>query len=192
MDIVADLMKQAATGDNLALISKAVGGDGNAVQSALGMGLPVIVGSMATTAAKPGGADVLTGMMAQAGGSSPLDNMSGFLGGSAAFGGSSMVSTLLGSQLAPVQDAIARKTGLPPAVVGKVLAVAVPMVLAYIGRMTGGQKTDAAGLTSLLGEQSTAALAGSPDAAALIQQMTGSQAGSSADIPGMFKKIQGK
>ncbi|OPX61559.1 MAG: hypothetical protein A4E33_02911 [Methanoregula sp. PtaB.Bin085] len=32
MDIVADLMKQSGTGDNLALISKAVGGDANAVR----------------------------------------------------------------------------------------------------------------------------------------------------------------
>lgn len=191
MDIVADLMKQAATGDNLSLISKSVGGDGNAVQTALGMGLPMIMGSMATTAAKPGGADTLTTMMAQAGGSNPLDNMTGFLGGSAVSGGSSMVSTLFGNQLAPVQTAIAQKTGLPPAVVGKVLAIAVPMVLAYVGKMTGGQKTDAAGLTSLLGEQSTKALAGSPDAAALAQQLMGAPAGSGG-ISGMFKKMLGK
>jgi hypothetical protein len=191
MDIVTDLMQQAATGDNLATISRSVGGDGNAVQSALGMGLPAIVGSMATTAAKPGGADVLTKMMAQAGNSNPLDNMSSFLGGSAALGGSSMVSTLFGSQLAPVQNAIARKTGLPPEVVGKVLEIAVPMVLAYVGKMAGGQKTDAAGLTSLLGEQSTMALAGSPDAASLAQQLMGAPAGSD-DISGMFKKILGK
>jgi len=37
-DIVADLMKQVATGDNLSMISKSVGGDGKVVQSALGMG----------------------------------------------------------------------------------------------------------------------------------------------------------
>src|SRR5512133_1774510 len=98
MDIVTDLMKQAGTGDNLSLISKSAGGDANAVKSALGMGLPLIMGSMATTAAKPGGADVLTKMLAQAGGTNPLANMSGFLGGPAVSGGSSMVSTLFGSQ----------------------------------------------------------------------------------------------
>jgi hypothetical protein len=191
MDIVADLMKQAGTGDNLSLISKSAGGDANAVKSALGMGLPLIMGSMATTAAKPGGADVLTKMMAQAGGSSPLDNMSGFLGGSAVSGGSSMVSTLFGSQLTPVQNAIAQKTGLPPAIVGKVLEIAAPMVLSYFGKMMGSQKTDAAGLSGLIGEQSTKALAGSPDAAALAQQLMGAQAGSGG-ITGMFKNILGK
>lgn len=192
MDIVADLMKQAATGDNLAMISKAVGGDGNAVQSALGMGLPMIVGSMAGTAAKPGGADMLTKMIAQAGGSSPLDNMSGFLGGSSALGGSSMVGTLFGSQLAPVQNAIAQKTGLPPEIVGKVLAIAAPMVIAQIGKMTGGQKTDAAGLTSLLGDQSKMALAGSPDAAALAKQFLAAETAGSGGGLGFLKKFLGK
>jgi hypothetical protein len=91
MDIVADLMKQVATGDNLSMISKSVGGDGKAVQSALSMGLPMIMGSMANTASKPGGADVLTKMLAQAGGSNSMDNMSGFLGNPAAAGGSGMV-----------------------------------------------------------------------------------------------------
>ncbi len=189
MDIVADIMNQAGTGDNLSLISTSVGGDTNAVRSALGMGLPMIVGSMAATAAKPGGADAVTTMMAQAGSSSPLDTMSGFLSGSTAAGNSSMVSTLFGSQLAPVQDAIARKTGLPPAVVGKVLEIAVPMVLSYVGKMAGGQ--DAAGLAGLLGDQSAKALAGSPDAAALAQQMMASQAGSGA-LSGMLRNVLGK
>jgi len=193
MDIVADLMKQAAAGDNLAQISKAVGGDANAVRSALGMGLPMIVGSMATTAAKPDGAGVLSAMMAQAGGSSPLDNTGGFLGGSQAAAGPAMISTLFGSQLAPVQNAIAQKTGLPPEVVGRVLAIAAPMVLASVGKMMAGQKADAAGLTGLLGEQSAAALARSPDAAALMQQLMGAQpAAGSGSIAGKFKKMLGK
>jgi hypothetical protein len=191
MDIVADIMKQAGTGDNLSLISRSAGGDEGAVRSALGMGLPTIVGSMAATAAKPGGADMLTSMI-RSGGSSPLDNLSGFLGSSAASGGSSMAGTLFGSQLAPVQNAIAQKTGLPPAVVGKVLEIAVPMVMAYVGKMSAGQTMNAAGLTGLLGQQSAAALAGSPDAAALVQQLTGGPAGSSDAVSGMLKNILGK
>jgi len=87
MDIIADLMKQVATGDNLSLISKSVGSDEKSVQSALDMGLPMIMGSMAQTAQKPGGADMITSMMGQMGGSNPLDNLGGFLGSSAASGG---------------------------------------------------------------------------------------------------------
>jgi hypothetical protein len=191
MDIVADIMKQAVTGDNLAMISKAVGGDGNAVQSALGMGLPMIMGSMANTASKPGGADMLRIVLAKAGSSNPLDNLDGFLSNPAAAGGSAMVSRLFGSQMSGIQTAISQKTGLPPAIVGKVMEIAAPMVMGYVGKMYIQQKMDAAGLTSLLVDQSKIALAGSPDAAALAQQLMGGPAGSGG-ISGMLKKVLGK
>lgn len=191
MDIVADLMKQVATGDNLSQISKSVGGDEKGVQSALGMGLPMIVGSMANTASKPGGADMITSMMGQMGGSNPMDNLGSFLGGSAATGGSGMASSLLGSQLGPVQNTISQKTGLPPAIVGKVLAIAAPMVLGYVGKMFAGKKVDQQGLTSLLGEQSKMAMQSSPEAADMAKQLMGAQK-DTAGVTGMFKKLFGK
>mgnify|MGYP001255404535 CR=1 FL=1 len=191
MDIVADLMKQVATGDNLSLISKSVGGDEKGVQSALGMGLPMILGSISNTASKPGGADMITSMLGQLGGSNPMDNMGSFLGSPAAAGGSGMVGSLLGSQMAPVQNAISQKTGLPPAIVGKVLAIATPMVLGYVGKMFAGKKMDQQGLTSLLGEQSKMAMQASPDAADMAKQLLGSQQ-EAAGASGFLKKLFGK
>lgn len=191
MDIIADLMKQVGTGDNLSLISKSVGGDEKGVQSALGMGLPMIMGSLSNTASNPGGADMITNMMGQLGGSNPVDNLGGFLGSPAAAGGSGMVSSLLGSQLAPVQNAISQKTGLPPAIVGKVLAIAAPMLLGYVGKMFAGKKVDQQGLTTLLGEQSKMAMQSSPDAANMAKQILGSQP-EAAGATGIFKKLFGK
>jgi hypothetical protein len=188
MDIVADLMKQVATGDNLSLISKSVGGDEKGVQAALGMGLPAIMGALSNSASKPGGADMIAGMLGQMGGSNPLDNLGGFLGSPAAAGGSGMVSSLLGSQLAPVQNAIAQKTGLPPEIVGKVLAIAMPLVLGYVGKMFAGKKVDQQGLASLLGEQSRMAAMASPDAAELAKQFLGSQQ-ATAEKTGFLKKL---
>lgn len=191
MDIVADLMKQVGTGDNLSLISKSVGGDEKGVQSALGMGLPLIMGSLSNTASKPGGADMITSMMGQMGGSNPTDNLGSFLGSPAASGGSGMVNSLLGSQLAPVQNAISQKTGLPPAIVGKVLAIATPILLGYVGKMFAGKKMDQQGLTTLLGEQSKMAIQSSPDAANMAKQVLGSQP-EAAGASGMLKKLFGK
>jgi len=191
MDIVADLMKQVASGDNLSLISKSVGGDEKGVQSALGMGLPMIMGSMANTASQPGGADMISGLLGQMGGSNPMDNMGSFLGSPTATGGSGMASSLLGNQLGPVQNAIAQKTGLPPAVVGKVLAIAVPMVLGAIGKKFSGQTMDQKGLTSLLGEQSEMAMQSSPEAASMAKQLMGTKK-ETAGATGIFKKFFGK
>ncbi|MGA2914330.1 MAG: DUF937 domain-containing protein [Methanoregula sp.] len=191
MDIVADLMKQVATGDNLALISKSVGGDNKAVQSALSMGLPMIMGSMANTASKPGGTDMLTKMLAQTGGNTPMDNLGGVLSNPAAAGGSGMVSTLFGSQMGTIQNAISQKTGLPPAAVGKVMEIATPMVMSYVSKMFVQQKMDTKSLTSLLGDQSKLALQSSPEAAGMAKQLMGAEE-SSGGISGILKKVLGK
>jgi len=191
MDIVADLMKQVTTGDNLSMISNAVGGDSKGVQSALSMGLPMILGAMSNTASKPGGADMITSMLGQMGGSNPVDNLGSFLGSPSAAGGSGMVSSLLGSQMAPIQNAISQKTGLPPAIVGKVLAIAAPMVLGYVGKMFAGKKMDQQSLTGLLGEQSKMAMQSSPEAANMAKQLL-SAPKETAEKAGFFKKLFGK
>lgn len=191
MDIVADLMKQVATGDNLSQITKAVGGDEKGVSSALGMALPMILGSMSNTASKQGGADMITGMLGQMGGQNPMDNLGGFLGGSAVAGGSSMVSSLLGSQMGTIQNAIAKKTGLPTEIVGKVLAIAAPMVIGYIGKMFAGKKVEPQALTSMLGEQSKLAMKASPEVASMAQELMGAQK-EATGISGFFKKLFGK
>ena len=190
MDIVSDLMKQVATGDNLSLISKSVGGDEKGVQSALGMGIPMIMGSMADTASKPGGAEMITGMLGQLGGSNPVDNVGSFLNNPGS-GGLGMAGSLLGGQMEPVQMAISQKTGLPPAVVGKVLAIATPLVLGYVGKMFTGQNMDKQGLTSLLGEQSKMAMLSSPEASNMAGQLLGSQK-DVAGATGIFRKLVGK
>jgi hypothetical protein len=192
MDSIVDgLMKQVSTGDNLSLISKSVGGDEKGVQSALGMGLPMIMGSMANTASKPGGSEMISGLLGQMGGTNPMDNLGSFLGSPAAAGGSGMASSLLGSQLGPIQNAIAQKTGLPPAIVGNVLGIAVPMVLGAVGKMFAGKKVDQQGLTSMLGEQSKMAMQSSPEAASMANELAGAQT-EVAGASGFVKKLFGK
>lgn len=186
--ILESMVAQVSSGDNLSAISKSVGGDEPAVKSALGMGLPMLLGSMSNTASKPGGTDMLTTMLAQTGRSDPMDNISSFLGSSAAAGGGGMLNSLLGSQLTPIQNAIAKKTGLPPAVVGKVLSIAAPLLMGYVGKMVAQQKMDTAGLTSLLGEESKLALQSSPEAAGMAKEFLGEQE-SSGGLTGLLKKV---
>jgi hypothetical protein len=188
--MVESLMKQVATGDNLSALSKAVGGDQNAVKSAMGMGLPLIVGSMASKAAAPGGADMLMDMISKTGGSNPMDNLGGFLSNPQGAIGATMVNSLLGSQLTGIQTAISQKTGLPPAIVGQVLTIATPIVMGYVSKMFMGKKMDAAGLTSMLGAESKMAMQSSPDAANLAKQFLASpevQSGIMASLKKLFK-----
>lgn len=102
---------------------------------------------------------------------------------------SGMAGMLLGSQMTGIQNAIAQKTGLPPEIVGKVLTIATPLVMGYVGKMMGG-KTDQKSLSGLLGEQSKMAMQASPDAAALANQFLSRQE-EAKGISGMLKKLFG-
>jgi hypothetical protein len=190
MDSIVDtLMKQITTKDNLSTLTKSVGGNEKGVQSALGMGLPLLLGSMSNSASTSSGSDMLTKMMGQTAAKNPLDNLGGFLNNPQAAIGSNMLSSLLGGQMGGIQKAISQKTGLPDDVVNKVLAIAAPMVIGQVSKSFAGKSVDQNGLTSLLGEQSKLAMQASPDAASLAKQFLTPQ--ESGGIMGFLKKLFG-
>ena len=189
MDAIAEtLMNQLASGNHISTISKSVGGDENSVKSALNMALPIIMGSMANKASTPGGANAVMNMVSQTGASNPVDNLSGHLSNPQAAGGAGMASSLLGSQMGGIQNAIAQKTGLPPAAVGQILAIATPLVMGHMHKSLSGKQVDQATLTSHLENQSKMAMQSSPEAAALATQVQAGQEESSG-IMGKLKKL---
>ena len=165
MDIVGDLMKVAVSGDNLTALSKSMGiADKAKAQSILRVSLPVVLGTMATAAAKPGGAEMLSKLATQAGSTNPIDNLGGFLSSPTTAGGSAMVSALFGSQLDTIQNVIAQKSGLPPATIGKVMGVDC----SYGSRADmGKQNISPAGLA----QQSKMAFQASPEADTLFKNL---------------------
>jgi hypothetical protein len=177
MDSISDgLMKMLSSGDNLSSITKSVGGNNDAVKSAIGMGLPMIMGSMANNASKPGGLDMLTKMMSKSDiNMDKPEDITAQLANPKASGGSDMVSNLLGGQMGTIQNAIAKKTGLPAAAVGQVLGMVAPMVMGQVSKMFTSQKMDSKGLTAFLGDQSKMAMQSSPDAADLFKQLESGQ-----------------
>jgi hypothetical protein len=185
--IVDDVMNALTSGNNLSAISKSVGGNETAVKSALGMGLPLVLGAMANHASTPGGTEMLTKTLTLAGNSNPMDNLSSHLSNPAAAGGSGMASTLLGSQMGTIQNAISQKTGLPPAAVGQVMAIAIPVIMGHLGKMVVQQKMDTKNLTSVLGDHAKMALQSSPEAASIAQQLPAAQE-SAGGISGILKK----
>jgi hypothetical protein len=188
--MIDDIMNTLTSGNHIAAISKSVGGNETAVQSALGMSLPLVLSAMASHASQPGGSEMLAKTLAQTGSNNPLDNISGHISNPAAAGGPAMAGTLLGGQMGMIQNAIAQKTGLPPSAVSQVLAIAVPLIMGHVSRMSVQQNVDPKNLSGILADQSKAALQSSPEAAMIAQQLPALQ-GSSGGIPGIFKKILG-
>jgi len=97
-----------------------------------------------------------------------------------------MVNTLLGDQTGAIQNAISKKTGVPSAVVGKVLAMAAPLVVGHLSNVATAQNMDHKSLVNHLAEQSKTALQSSPDAADMAKQFL-----ATGDKSGLLKKLFG-
>jgi hypothetical protein len=186
--VVEGLMKQLMSGDSLALMSNKVGADDKSVKSTLEMGLPLLLGAMNNNASKPEGAKAIMNSLAQMGNANPMDNISSYLGASDSSQGSGMLSSILGSNLQPIQQSISKSTGLPPAVVGKILSMALPLVIGSLSKNSAKQNMGTKDLSKLLGEQSKMAMSNSPDAAGVMQELFASQQ-SSGGLTGLIKKL---
>jgi hypothetical protein len=192
MESIADsVMNEISSGGKLSAISKSVGGDETAVKNALGMSVPLVLGAMANHAATPAGTEMLTKTLAQAGTSAPLGTMTGLMGNPQALSGSGILETLLGSQMGTIQNAISQKTGLPPAAVSQVMAIAVPVIMGQVGKMFAQQKVDPGNLQGVLADHTKATLQSSPEAASLIQHLPAAPE-KTAGFSGLFKKVLGK
>ena len=112
MDSVVNMaLEQLMAGDNLSLISSKVGADEQSTKSALEMGLPLLLGAMSSKASSKDGANtILSGLSDSAKGNS-MQDMAKYLGSSSSFG-PGMLNSILGSSMIPIQQSIAKKTGL--------------------------------------------------------------------------------
>lgn len=188
--MVEDLMKQLMSGDNLSLMSKQVGADEKTTTSALKMGLPLILGAMSKKASKPEGANAIMGRLAQLGSNNPMDSMASYIGGSGSSQGTDMLSSILGSSLQPIQQAISKSTGMPNGAVGQLLSMALPLVLGSLSKSSPKQNMGSNDLSKLLGEQSKIAMSSSPDAAGAIKELFASDESSGGFMSSIKKLIK--
>jgi hypothetical protein len=188
MDSVVNMaLEQLMAGDNLSLISSKVGADEQSTKSALEMGLPLLLGAMSSKASNKDGANaILSGLSDSAKGNS-MQDMAKYLGSSSSFG-PGMLNSILGSSMIPIQQSIAKKTGLPQEVVGQLLTMALPLVLGYLTKSSSEKEMKPDDLSKLLDEQSKMALSSSPDAEAMMKDILSAQDGGSGFM-GMVKKL---
>ncbi|HOT06957.1 MAG TPA: DUF937 domain-containing protein [Methanotrichaceae archaeon] len=134
--IVEGLMTQIMTGDNLSVMSGKVGADDKSVKSALDLALPLLLGAVSSKAAKPEGASAIMSSISGMGADNPVDSISGYLNSPEKLQGPDLLSSILGSQLQPIQQSISKSTGLPPAIVGQILGILLPLVIGSLSKST--------------------------------------------------------
>jgi len=162
-----DLLGQEQGGQAVEQISQNVGAEPSAVNSAIQMALPAILGGLARNASNPEGAQSLNNTLEQHHDGSILDNLGGL--GSLIFGGGDqtqqqtnpapqidaggILGHVFGNNQGQVAQQISNQSGLNMGQVAQILMMLAPIVMGYLGKQKQEQNLDAGGLSNWLGGQ---------------------------------------
>jgi hypothetical protein len=147
-----DLLGQQQGSDAVGQISQQIGADPSAVQSAIQMALPAILGGLAQKAQQPETAPMIASAIEQEQGGL-LDNLGGLFGGGGAVNpmmSAGILSTIFGNNQTQVADQIGQKSGLNTGQVASILMMLAPIVLGYLGRRQTQQGLDQGGILDML------------------------------------------
>ncbi len=155
-----DLLGQENGSTAVNEISRNVGAEPSAVNSAIQMALPVILGGLTRNAATPEGAQNLDHALSRDHDGSVLDNLGGLAG--MIFGGQQaappkqadaggILGHILGGSQVPVAEQVSQQTGLDKGQVAQIMMMLAPIVMGYLGRQKQQQGVGADGLGGLLG-----------------------------------------
>jgi hypothetical protein len=156
-----ELVRQAIPSNFADMAGGLLGESGVATGSALGSVVPVLLAGIVRKSASPSGPQAVMAMLDNpAVDTSTLSNLGGMFSGGAATASSMMasgagiVSSLFGDKASALAGALSSMSGMrSPQSATNLIALAAPIVLAVIKRVSGSAGSGAAGLASLLGEQ---------------------------------------
>ncbi|WP_194775756.1 DUF937 domain-containing protein [Pararhodonellum marinum] len=188
---ILDLLSGESGKQILNGVSKEAGITENQAASVMQMALPVLMGAMQQNAASPQGAAGLLGALNGKHDGSLLNNLGTFFGGgvdqSDLQDGNGILNHVLGAKQPVVGNEIGKKAGLNSGQVLKILAIAAPLVMAYLGKQKRQANVNSPNdLGSLIGSalggnqgnsNIIGAILGSPEGAKLAGNILGGMAG---------------
>ncbi len=193
MDVLTQTIMQQLSGKVLSGIGKKVGIDEKTVQTALAIGMPLLVAALAKNASEPEGAQALHKALSNDHDGSILNNVSGYLKNPQAANGAGILGHVLGNQQPVVAQGLAQNTGMTSDQVAQLLQIAAPLVMGALGSQQQQQGLDPQGLSSFLGNQQQQAQQSQPDLMGSINTLLDANRDGSAldDILGMAGKLFG-
>ena len=161
MDIT-QMITQQLSGNAVSSIAQRLGVSESTAQTAVQIGVPLLLAALARKAANPEGAQSLHSAINNDHDGSIFDNLSGYLGDPQSANGAGILGHVLGGNQSAVANNLAGATGLDQGSAGNLLATLAPLVMGAVGQAQQKQGLDASGLSSMLTAQEQTAQANAP------------------------------
>jgi len=149
-----DAVGQQLGGNTLTQISQQLGTDEATAAKAVSVALPLLLGGLNRNATTPEGAAALDQALTRDHVASPLaDAPSQAVANPNAFNAGGILGHIFGQRQAPVQEGVAKASGIDLQSAGKVLMILAPIVMAQLARARNAQGANASAGSVLQTEQ---------------------------------------
>ena len=150
---ILDMLGQQLRGNTLTQISQQLGTDEGTAAKAVSVALPLLLGGLSRNAATPDGAAALDQALTRDHDGSLLDAPEQAVTNPSAFNAGGILGHIFGQRQAPIQQGVAKATGIDMQSAGKVLMILAPIVMASLARARSAQGANASAGAVLQGEQ---------------------------------------
>ena len=171
MNAITQIITQQLGGSAARTLSQRFGISETTANSAIQIGVPLILAALARNASKPQEAEKLHQAIATDHDGSIFDNLMGYLGNPQSANGAGILGHVFGNQQPAIENNLAQATGLDQSSAGGLLETLAPLVMGSLGKAQQENGLDANGLSNLLSNQQQEAQANAPDAMSMLSSM---------------------
>ena len=171
MNAITQIITQQLGGTAARTIAQRFGISETTANTAVQIGVPLILAALARNASQPQEAASLHQAVAQDHDGSIFDNLMGYLQNPQTANGAGILGHVFGSQKPAIENNLAQATGMDQTSAAGVLETLAPLVMGSIGKAQQENGLDASGLSNLLDNQQQAAQANAPNAMSMLSSM---------------------
>ena len=171
MNAITQNITQQLSGSAASTIAQRFGISETTANTAVQIGVPLILAALARNASQPQEAENLHKAVANDHDGSIFDNLMGYLRNPQSANGAGILGHVFGSQQSAVENNLAQATGLDQSSAGGLLETLAPLVMGSLGKAQQENGLDANGLSNLLKNQQQEAQDNAPDAMSMLSSM---------------------
>jgi hypothetical protein len=171
MNALTQIITQQLAGDAGRTIAQRFGISETAANTAIQVGVPLILAALARNANNPQGAESLHQAINNDHDGSIFDNLTGYVSNPQTANGAGILGHVFGGQKPTIENNIAQATGIDQGSAGGLLETLAPLVMGAVGRAQQQQQLDPSGLSNLLNQQQQQAQNNAPGAMGILNSM---------------------
>lgn len=171
MNAITQIITQQLGGSAAHTIAQRFGISETTANTAIQMGVPLILAALARNASQPQEAQNLHQAVATDHDGSILDNVTGYLQNPQSANGAGILGHVFGGQRPAIENNLAQATGMDQSSAGGLLETLAPLVMGSLGKAQQQNGLDASGLSNLLNNQQQEAQANAPGAMSMLSSL---------------------